>query len=656
MSRKKKLKEKPQETPPEPPPAEAPPEPAPVEVPPAAVVPETREEELPPPPGDIAEQSKGYPALKTRKPGIGAAAKRTGALFAKDMSIVAKHGLVSSIILLVFLMLIFYIGSYSMYMLVTTSFGDGGEGNGDGPPLTEDDSLAAVAGSNQTVTAGTVIPFSSSASTHSADIVYVEWRIENNDDSMRLKELSLYGPIQSFRFTQVGTYRISLSIVDSEWHYSEDEITITVTPSTGDVNPPMGSIAVSPGTDVTYGTPVTMDCLNSTDDVGVVNATWFFNDVMPRMMYGPNVTYTFEKTGSQQVVLIVRDASGNAHRTEVGIQVNPTMPDDQWPNANIGELPNWVRIGDQINLDASGSNDNGPIDSYTWYIKLNSTMLTRSGAQASFTASGFGMYEITLAVRDNAGNVGTTETSVLSLTAGMEEPSQVSWTSTPLGQDLPFNVLTFAYGAALLVCVIYIGGLFSKGFAHEIQKGTAKTLFFAPISVTNMVFSKILYPVVIGPLFIFPLLLISLSPLKQDMMDILTIGLVSYIMTVVMLVSAAYGSCMIYAAAKKMVVKPTALTRAFMYLSLIGTLTVFKGLTFLFDEWFQTESWTAMYNDFAPTVALFSPFHQGGMLLSNMLTGTTWSVDMFVFVIPAILIVGGIIASRRLYPDLFARE
>jgi len=669
MSRKKKVK--PQEAPPVPPPvetspAETPPEPVetsplpePVEIPPAPVMPVvSKEEELPPPPSDIAEMTKSYPPLKTRKPGLGAAAKRTGALLLKDVKIIAKHGLISSIILLVFLTLLFYIGSFTMYVFVTTDFGNGGDGGGggDGPQLTNDTSLVANAGNDRTVAAGTLVTLSSAASTHRADIVYVEWSIQNDNNYMSAKDVNLYGPLQSYNFAQVGTFRVGLMIVDSEWHGSQDEIRITVTQSTSDTTPPIAAISVLPSQTVAYGTPITLDGMNSSDDVGVENGTWVIWDIIPKTFYGGSLTYNFQSAGNQQVSLIVRDAAGNANRADMNIQVNPTTGDYQRPNATMGDLPRSVRIGDTVNLDASGSMDNGPIAAYTWYIKLNNTMITRNGAQASFTAAGFGMYDVTLAVRDSGGNVGTAEKSVLSLTATMEEPSEISWTSTPLGQDLPFNVLTFAYGAALLACVIYIGGLFSKGFAHEIQKGTAKTLFFAPISVTNMMLSKILYPVVIGPLFIFPLLLISLSPLKQDMNDVAMISLVSYVMTVVMLVSAAYGSCMIYAVAKRMVIKPTALARAFMYVSLLGTLTIFKGLTYLFDQWFGTDSWTNIYNNVAPGVTMFSPFHQGGVLLSNMLVGTTQSPDWWLLIIPVALIAGGVLASRRLYPDLFSRE
>jgi len=652
MSRRSK--KKPEELPPEPELAPAPPEEPPAPEPEPAQ-PVQKDEELPPPPSDIAEEAKGFPPLSPRKVGPFKALKRTAVILRKDVTTIAKHGLISSIILLIFLTLIFYIASYGMFMMVTTSFEEGGEGEDGGPEFGNDGSLIADAGTDRTVTAGTLVTLSSAASVHRADIAYAEWRIENNDDSMQAREVALYGEQGDYRFNQVGSYTVGLVLVDSDWNMDETNVSVTVTPSTSDTTIPTPGVTTTPDGPVTFGTPVTFDGTGSTDDVGVVNWTWTFRDVVPRTAYGPSVTYNFMSTGDINAVLFVRDASGNAARLDGSIQVMSATSDYQRPNAEMAELPGTVYIGDEVNLDASMSSDDGPIESYTWYIKLNNTMFSRSGSQASFTATGFGMYEITLIVRDQGGNAGTRETGVLSISAGMEQPSQVRWGSTPFEQDVPLNVLTFAYGAALLASVIYIGGLFSKGFAHEIQKGTAKTLFFAPVSVTNLVFAKVLYPITLGPLFILPLVMISLSPLEQEPSEILIVGLVAYLLSVLLMVSAAYGSCMIYAATKKLTIKPTALARAFMYLSLFATLTVFQGLAFVFDQWMETDLWNT-YGDLGSSIAMFSPFHQGGLLLSNMLMDASQTPDWIVFVIPLALIVGGVTLSRRLYPDLFSRE
>ena len=675
MSRKSKQKpveETPAEPPPEPAPEEVPPvvpeeppqpEPEPVKAqveeepaPQAPIVPQS-DEELPPPPSDIAELTKKYPPLNPRKPGVGAALKRAGAIFGKDVSTMAKHGLVSSVILLVFLVVLFYISSFAMYMMVTTSMGDG-DGDGDGGPnLQRDDSLIQGAMSDMPgVAAGTVLTFDSSTMATSEDIRFVEWRINAHEGQLQ-DDISLYGPQGSYLFDAVGQYEVTLTVVDINMHYDEDNLTVTVNVNNpSDTEQPMLSVQSTPSDTVMYGSTVTLDASNSTDNVGIVNYTWFFDDVIERVRFGPIVDYVFESTGGHQVSLIAKDASGNFARTGGFFQVNPNGPDDQWPNAQIGELPESVNIGDTVQLDASDSNDNQGIAEYTWYIKLNNTRMRLDGQQASFTAERFGMYEILLVVKDGSGNAGTNESGVLSLVAGMDIPSGATWTSTPLGQDVPFNVMTFVYGAAMLACVIFMGGLFSKGFAYEIQKGTAKTLFFAPISVTNMIFAKMLYPLAISPIFIFPLMLISTIPLHQDMQGVLMITLVSYLMTALIMASAAYGSCLLYAVTKRMSIKPTALARMFMYLSILATLTVFVGLAFLMDMWMTTDMWSGMYAELGSNIAMFSPFHQGGILISSMLLGTTQSVDWFVFAIPAVLIIAGALVSRKLFPDLFSRE
>ena len=174
--------------------------------------------------------------------------------------------------------------------------------------------------------------------------------------------------------------------------------------------------------------------------------------------------------------------------------------------------------------------------------------------------------------------------------------------------------------------------------------------------MTTVIFSKLLYPMVIGPFFIFPLVLVSMSPFNQSAGDILMITMVSYSLAVLVMVSAAYGSCMIYQAAKRMVLKPTVVTRIFMYLSLLGTMTVFEWFSFLLDMRLNTEMWGDLYLEHGATIATFSPFHQGGVLLSDLILNSGATPDWWVFIIPAVLIVAGVAASHRLYPDLFSRE
>lgn len=607
------------------------------------------DDELPPPPPDMEQEMEEYPELKVKRSGPLATLKRAVTIFEKDLRTMAKHGLISSVIMAVFLGVVFTIASVLMSIALTFEF----EGGGDGddihlPGATESIPPTADAGPDRTVDAGTAVTLDASGSSDNAAIVYYSWRFQDSG-----REVELYGVTGTHAFMAAGEYEIHLMVVDSSWNTAEDTAILTVQSLGSDSMPPYAD-AGAPA-EVSAGTTFDFDGSMSTDDNGIVNWTWSFQDVVGRTLYGESPSYRFENAGFFGVSLVVRDAAGNTGWGFVDINVRPSGEDWQPPEARF-DSERIAVIGDTVTLDASQSFDyGGTIVQHTWYIKHNETMSMLSGPVATFVAEEWGPYEIRLAVRDASGNTGVSEAMVIALPAGIDI-DMISWTATPLGQDVSFNLLTYAYGAALLTSVTYIGGLFGKGFAHEIQKGTVKVLFFGPVSVTTIIFSKLLYPVVIGPMFIFPLVLVILSPFNQSVQDILVITAVAYFLAVLVMVSAAYGSCLLYRAANRMVLKPTVVSRMFMYLSLFATMTIFEWLSFVMDMQLRTDMWGDMYLDYGAAIAMFSPFHQGGVLLSDLILSTGATPDWWVFAIPAALIVGGVLASRRLYPDLFSRE
>lgn len=607
------------------------------------------DDELPPPPSDIADQTNNFPEIKVVRSGALATVRRAFTIFEKDLRTMAKHGLVSSVILLVFLTLVFYIMSYSMNTAMSMDMFGGEDGDGMVlPGATESVPPVADAGNDVSIDAGAEVHLDGSGSTDNAAIVYWSWHLSELGI-----DTELYGEGAHHTFEYAGDFNVTLTVVDSSWNFAEDSMMVHVSQSSSDTENP--STSYMPDQNIQVGSTVTFDGSSATDNIGIVNWTWSFNDIIPRLLYGESAQYTFENSGSNGVSLIVRDAAGNAAQGGTNVYVQPMGDDWSQPYADPGN-GGIATVGETVNLDASNSrDDNGTIVAYTWYISHNATLYTLSGMTAHFTPNEWGPYEITLAVRDNSGNAGSNQMTIIALPVGMEVAG-LPWTSTPLGADISFNLLTYVYGIALLASVIFIGGLFAKGFAHEIQKGTIKVLFFGPISVTTMVFSKILYPIMIGPLFIIPLTMIALSPFGQPVSDLLIVTLVAYALAVLTMVSAAYGSCLIYLGAKRMVLKPTVVSRIFMYLSLLATMTVFEWMSFLFDMWFDTDSYGGMYADYGSAVAFLSPFHQGGVFLSNMIIGTAQTPDWIVFAIPVSLIVLGVMASHRLYPDMFSRE
>ena len=613
------------------------------------------DDELPPPPSDIVPESKDFPELKVKKPKPLSTIRRAFIIFEKDIRTMAKHGLISAVILFIFLVIVFSIMSFSMKQAMQFSFGEGGDGGDKGIPGAsgvDPPTARAVLTPSGSVAAATSVTLDASSSSDNSRIVYYVWNV--NDGA---RDVSLYGPTAHMTLYSVGSYHIQLTVVDDEWNRNETSMVVDVTRAVGSTDTEAPNIPGGPQLDVNISQPLDLDGSIATDNVGVVNWTWIIEDVTDKVLYGETQSYTFNYANWSNppfnIRLVVRDAAGNTNQQSVSVNVPNRGGDNEKPRASAN-IPQNVKVGDTVQLSSRDSTDNQGISSTVWFVKHNNTIVTLNGDTVSFTASEFGPYEITLIVADGAGNYARTQGMTIATPPGMDF-STISWTSTPFDIDISFNLLTYSYGIALLASVIFVGGLFAKGFTHEITKGTVKVLFFGPISVTTMIFSKILYPLIIGPIFIFPVVFIGLSQFDQSTADVLKITLVSYLMAAVTMVSAAYGSCMIYLVAKKMVLKPSVISRMFLYFSLLGTLTVFEWLSFVLDQWQKTTGWDKMYHDNS-WIATLSPFHQGGMFLSNSLVGTHWALDLWVFIIPAALIIGGALASRKLYGDIFTRE
>jgi hypothetical protein len=615
------------------------------------------DDELPPPPAPaepVVEPNR-FEDLKVKKTKPTASLKRGLVIFVKDVKTMTKHGLVGAIVAFIILAFAFYIASYAFEQVVKMDIGGNDDGNSTGdsqgpigsgvnPPVAR----MTISPSSSTQS-GVQLTFDASASTDNGEIVFYVW---NTNDGYH--DVELYGKVVHFTFYAVGQHEVHLTVVDNDLNMNETLMTINTTPTTSSDNQAPVTM-VEPVSDVTVGQTAFFDGSNSTDNVGIVDYTWMFTDGITRILHGNVTSYTFQNAGYYDITLTVRDAAGNINKQTFGLNVMSLPGDTQPPQANA-DIPSSVNIGEMVQLDASKSSDDQGISGYTWYVEYNGTTNTLTGEKTSFRADKFGPYNVILVVRDNAGNVNTMDSTVIALPAGMKlDLNQMSWTTMPLPTELSYDLLTFAYGMALVASVVFIGGLFAKSFKHEIVKGTASTLTLSPVSMTSLVFAKVLYAIVLGPIFIIPLVFIGLSRFSPSFDDALMIALVSYFLTALTMVSGAYGSSLIYLAAKKMFIKPPTLSRLFMYLSLIGTLSVFEGITYLMNKATDSTSWNDLYNGLSG-IATVSPFHFGGVLLSNMIIGTTWTLDWWIFVIPIVLIVGGVLASTRLYSDIVAKD
>jgi len=109
-------------------------------------------------------------------------------------------------------------------------------------------------------------------------------------------------------------------------------------PPAADDIPPVaktaGYIYIEPGEEAVFNGS------NSTDNVGVVNWTWFLiYDERDYTIYGERARFDFEEPGSYSVQLTVRDAAGNQNSTVILVVVDSEQDQPTHPRS---PLYKWV--------------------------------------------------------------------------------------------------------------------------------------------------------------------------------------------------------------------------------------------------------------------------------------------------------------------------
>ncbi|MFQ5908709.1 MAG: carboxypeptidase regulatory-like domain-containing protein, partial [Thermoplasmata archaeon] len=158
------------------------------------------------------------------------------------------------------------------------------------------------------------------------------------------------------------------------------------------------------------GTLVTFDGSGSTDNVGITNFTWTFQDSGPVTLYGVLPSHTFNAGGDYLVTLSVTDGASNADADTMW--VNVTF-DTEAPVADAG-LDQTVDEDTVVTFDGSGSTDNVGIVNYTWDF-TDGTAQGLYGVTPSYVFANPGTFVVTLTVTDFDGN-SDTDTVTISVT------------------------------------------------------------------------------------------------------------------------------------------------------------------------------------------------------------------------------------------------
>lgn len=249
------------------------------------------------------------------------------------------------------------------------------------------------------------------------------WDLEGdgfNDD-----EADATGASVSYTYDTPGTYRVALR-VDSQG----DDIASGISYLSIKVNPPSSIINLtaqcqlsscteedlsdSTKTDWTITgeqarSGVVFDASGTTDGEGnsntITNFDFDYGDGDSDSSASSTVTHYYDSEGEYNFVLEVTDQNGVTDRKRIKLIVAS-------PAADIQADKTSGQIGDEINFDASGSvTDNGSIESYTWKIYQDGTLIDLDTAgntskettvpEFSYTFEEPGEYAVTVSVLDS---------------------------------------------------------------------------------------------------------------------------------------------------------------------------------------------------------------------------------------------------------------
>ncbi|MDD4307947.1 MAG: PKD domain-containing protein [Thermoplasmata archaeon] len=318
----------------------------------------------------------------------------------------------------------------------------------------------ANAGANQTVNEGATVTFDGSASTDNVGIVNYTWVFFDG-----ITNITLYGVSPAHQFTAVGVFTATLTVRDSAGLTGNDTMAVEVLDSTAPV--------ANAGIDQTVNESsiVTFNGSASTDNIGITNYTWTFNDGAANIaLYGIAPTHLFAIPGVYTVTLNVTDSESNWGLDTMTVTVLDTTP----PTANAG-VNQTVNEGATVTFNGAASSDNVGIVNYTWTFFDGAANITLYSAGPAHQFNVVGIYDITLTVRDAAGYAGndTMRVTVLDSTAPIANagPDQTVNEST---------IVTFNGSASLdNIGIVNYTWTFNDGAANIVLYGPGPTHLFA---------------------------------------------------------------------------------------------------------------------------------------------------------------------------------
>jgi hypothetical protein len=256
----------------------------------------------------------------------------------------------------------------------------------------------ADAGKNRTIKVATNETFDAIGSDDDFGIVNFTWDFGDG--------ITDYGEEVVHNFTLPAgkdwwNYTVTLNVTDTAGVSGSTTIWVLV-----DGAPPTAMFVSNKTTTDEDGDDVNFNASQATDNVDIVNYTWDFDD--GRFGYGLEVSHNWTQPGEYNVTLNVTDEAGWWANYTMVI----TVEDVTDPLAKITYLnstPYFIEDVEYVTFNGSKSSDNVGVVSYSWDFDDGNTA---TGEEVDHTFAE-GKFNVTLTVKDAAGNTNTSEIYVI---------------------------------------------------------------------------------------------------------------------------------------------------------------------------------------------------------------------------------------------------
>ena len=253
----------------------------------------------------------------------------------------------------------------------------------------DDVSPIAIAGEDVAVGQYENITLNGNASYDNVGISLFQWEFLYLGEHVKLGE-----KVVSFKMERPGEYGVTLTVADESGNRDTDNLTIVVR----DITLPTADAGPDILTD--QHSTVMFDGSGSSDNVGIENYTWTFDDQgLNVTLFGVRTEHLFEIPGIYEVNLSVTDSHGNLHSDVKYVSIR----DITLPIARAGS-DITVLNGSKVILSANASSDDSSIINYTWMFSHGGKFEVLYGKNCSFIFDRPGSYVINLRVVDAGGN------------------------------------------------------------------------------------------------------------------------------------------------------------------------------------------------------------------------------------------------------------